>query len=159
MRANWKAAAAAAVCVAAIAVAQSGSAAATGVQRAARGAQADTVKVANSMIGPLLVNHAGYTVFFFTKEKRDSDLCARIKDCMKDWPPVTTADAPLAGPGVNPALLGSIPYQGSLRQVTYAGHPLHTYRLDYGRASMMNIGNKQYGGKWYALTPSATVIK
>lgn len=111
------------------------------------------------MIGPLLVNHDGYTVFMFTREHAGQDVCAHIKGCMHDWPPVTTADGPVAGPGVNPALLGTIPYRGKLRQVTYAGHPLHTYRLDYGRGSMMNVGNKQYGGSWYALTASAAVIK
>ena len=117
------------------------------------------LRIANTMVGPLLVNQPGYTVFMFNKDRRDDDVCARIRGCLQQWPAVTTAERLVAGPGVKRSLLGSIPYRGRLRQVTYAGHPLHTYKFDYGPGSMMNIGNKQFGGSWYALDAAATPIK
>ena len=43
------------------------------------------------------------------------------------WPAITTTGAPVAGPGVNPALLGSVNRSGVGRQVTYAGHPLYLF--------------------------------
>ena len=43
------------------------------------------------------------------------------------WPAITTVGAPVAGPGVNPALLGSVNRSGVGRQVTYAGHPLYLF--------------------------------
>jgi predicted lipoprotein with Yx(FWY)xxD motif len=44
-----------------------------------------------------------------------------------DWPALTTDAAPIAGPGVNPKLLGSTFRRGVGTQVTYAGHPLYLY--------------------------------
>jgi predicted lipoprotein with Yx(FWY)xxD motif len=45
-----------------------------------------------------------------------------------DWPAFTTNGRPVAGPGVNPWLLGSV-YRADLGtyQVTYAGHPLYLF--------------------------------
>ena len=45
-----------------------------------------------------------------------------------DWPAFTTARKPIAGPGVDPHLLGSV-FRSDLGtfQVTYAGHPLYLF--------------------------------
>ena len=45
-----------------------------------------------------------------------------------DWPALTTTRKPIAGPGVDPHLLGSV-YRADLGtfQVTYAGHPLYLF--------------------------------
>ena len=44
--------------------------------------------------------------------------------------------------------------RGKLREVTYAGWPLHSYKFAYSaQASVINIGIKQFGGQWYALEP------
>jgi hypothetical protein len=45
------------------------------------------------------------------------------------WPALLTQGAPIAGPGVNPRLLGTVtrtdlPGLGAVQQVTYAGWPL-----------------------------------
>lgn len=44
-----------------------------------------------------------------------------------DWPALTTIGAPIAGPGVNQKLLGSVDRPGIGNQVTYGGHPLYLY--------------------------------
>jgi len=44
-----------------------------------------------------------------------------------DWPALTSTGAPVAGPGVNPKLLGSVYRRGIGRQVTYGGHPLYLF--------------------------------
>ena len=51
------------------------------------------------------------------------------------WPALLTQGDPIAGPGVNPALLGAVtrtdmPFGGPVRQVTYAGLPLYRFFLD-----------------------------
>jgi predicted lipoprotein with Yx(FWY)xxD motif len=43
------------------------------------------------------------------------------------WPALTTTGPPAAGPGVNPALLGTVHRAGVGTQVTYAGHPLYLF--------------------------------
>ena len=53
------------------------------------------------------------------------------------------------------AARSTIPYAGKLREVTYAGWPLHTYKFAYSaQSSVINIGIKQFGGPWYALAPA-----
>jgi predicted lipoprotein with Yx(FWY)xxD motif len=49
-------------------------------------------------------------------------------DLNADWPAFTTDRPPIAGPGVDPFLLGSV-YRADLGtyQVTYAGHPLYLF--------------------------------
>jgi predicted lipoprotein with Yx(FWY)xxD motif len=118
-----------------------------------------TVKIASTAVGPLVVDKSGYTVYMFKRDKPRKDVCRTIKKCEKDWPAVTTKGKPVAGPGVKKSLLGSIPYKGKLREVTYNGHPLHTYRFDASKGSVINIGNRQYGGAWYALSPKGGVVK
>jgi hypothetical protein len=51
------------------------------------------------------------------------------------WPALFTEGAPIAGPGVNPTLLGTVtradlPGLPSVEQVTYAGLPLYRFFLD-----------------------------
>lgn len=57
------------------------------------------------------------------------DTCAGAEtDAHADWPALTTDGPPVAGPGVNRWLLGSV-YRSDLRafQVTYGGHPLYLF--------------------------------
>jgi predicted lipoprotein with Yx(FWY)xxD motif len=44
-----------------------------------------------------------------------------------EWPALTTSGPPVAGPGVERRLLGSIQRKGIGRQVTYGGHPLYLF--------------------------------
>ena len=72
---------------------------------------------------------------------------------------MTTTGRPVVGPGVDVNLLGTTPYKGKLRQVTYAGWPLHTYKFAYSaQTSVINIGIKQFGGQWDALGPAGQLI-
>jgi predicted lipoprotein with Yx(FWY)xxD motif len=107
----------------------------------------------------LLVNKSGRTIYMFTRDRRRKDKCRKIKGCERDWPAVTTTGKPVAGPGVKKSLLGTIPYKGKLRELTYKGYPLHTYRFDTSNGSVINIGNRQYGGGWYALNARGGQIK
>ena len=44
-----------------------------------------------------------------------------------DWPALTTTGPPVAGPGVNRKLLGTVYRPGIGDQVTYGGHPLYLF--------------------------------
>lgn len=55
----------------------------------------------------------------------ESDLLNGVKS--DDWPALTTTGRPVAGPGVNPRLLGTVERPGIGDQVTYAGHPLYLF--------------------------------
>jgi len=118
------------------------------------------IEVQNTLAGSVITDPRGYVLFVFPLEHGSNALCVAKKKCMTDWPAVTTVGRPIAGPGVNAALLGTIPYKGKLRQVTYDGRPLHTYKFAYSaESSVMNIGIKQFGGPWDALTVTGGLIK
>jgi predicted lipoprotein with Yx(FWY)xxD motif len=55
----------------------------------------------------------------------ESDLINAVKS--DDWPAFTTKSTPVAGPGVNPRLLGTVERRGIGDQVTYGGHPLYLF--------------------------------
>jgi predicted lipoprotein with Yx(FWY)xxD motif len=117
------------------------------------------IKIGNTLAGQVVTNGAGYVLMMFPREENSLTICRRIKSCMSDWPPVTTTEAPVAGPGVDANLLGSEPYKGKLREVTYAGWPLHTYRFAYSvQTSVINIGIRQFGDQWDALGPAGQLI-
>ena len=79
------------------------------------------------------------------------------------WPALLTAGAPIAGPGVNPTLVGTVtrtdmPGISSVQQVTYAGLPLYRFFLDEvpGEAEGVNLFDPvtSPGGTWYLVDPS-----
>jgi predicted lipoprotein with Yx(FWY)xxD motif len=137
--------------------------AAVGVAESGAVARAKTgrafVQIGNTLAGPLVVNNRGYVLFTFTENRRKQNRCVKIKNCVVDWPPVTTTGKAIAGPGINPKLLRTIPYKGKLRQVTYAGYPLDTYKFsDSAEDSVTNIGIKQFGGPWDAVTATGKTL-
>ncbi len=81
------------------------------------------------------------------------------------WPALLTKGDPLAGSGVNPALLGTVtrtdldlPSVASVRQVTYAGLPLYRFFLDQapGDTQGANLDDPvtSPAGIWYLVDPS-----
>ena len=78
------------------------------------------------------------------------------------WPALLTAGAPIAGPGVNPRLLGTVtrtdlPGLSSVQQVTYAGQPLYRFFLDKaaGDTQGANLDDPvtSPAGIWYLVDP------
>jgi predicted lipoprotein with Yx(FWY)xxD motif len=108
--------------------------------------------------GKILVNGGGFTLYAFTKDAAKRDNCMKVSGCIAVWSPLTTTGSPVAGPGVKASLLGTIPYKGSLKQVTYAGHPLYTYKGDDGPGATEYIGASQSGGRWPALSASGQEV-
>jgi len=80
------------------------------------------------------------------------------------WPALLTDGSPIAGPGVNPALLGTVTRTdvlpgSSVQQVTYAGLPLYRFFLDDtpGATQGVNLFDPVTSptGIWYLVEPTA----
>jgi predicted lipoprotein with Yx(FWY)xxD motif len=78
------------------------------------------------------------------------------------WPALLTKGAPIAGPGANPALLGTVTRTDvlsgqSVQQVTYAGLPLYRFFLDEtpGETDGANLFDPVTSptGTWYLVGP------
>jgi predicted lipoprotein with Yx(FWY)xxD motif len=117
--------------------------------------------------------YAGYTLYYITSDQPNNYACtAKIvnslpggpgsctgpsNDQKAEWPAITTNGAPIAGPGVNQKLLGSVNRTGIGTQVTYAGHPL--YLFDQAPGQLTGEGWDEpslppWHGVWWVMTPS-----
>lgn len=71
--------------------------------------------------------------------------------CAQFWPPVLTAGAPVAGPGIQASLLGTTTRNDGKVQVTYNGHPLYYFVQDKNSGDITGEESAAFGAKWYIL--------
>jgi len=121
-------------------------------------AASPTIKVASTKLGKILETGSGFTVYEFTADGHNRDVCQTRSGCTSTWPPLTSTTKPTAGAGVNAHLLGTIKLANGGTQVTYAGHPLYRYELD-SHGSTDYVGAREFGGSWYAMTSAAKAVK
>jgi predicted lipoprotein with Yx(FWY)xxD motif len=124
----------------------------------AAAARAPTVRLEQTSLGKILVDGSGATLYMFTRDRRNKDRCANVSGCLGIWPALTTTHKPVAGAGVRSSLLGTIKFHGDVRQVTYAGHPLYGYVLDFGPRSTFYVGTEEYGGRWNAVNAAGKAV-
>jgi predicted lipoprotein with Yx(FWY)xxD motif len=132
---------------------------ALGTGIAGASAKREKLQLRRTSVGTILVNGRGFTVYAFTRDSRNKDTCQQLKGCTGVWPPVTSASNALAGSGVKSSLIGSITLRGGAKQVTYAGHPLYTYRGDSGPGQTSYVNFSAFGGRWPALNASGQEVK
>ncbi len=114
-------------------------------------------------LGTILVDGGGLTLYLFVPDKQSShSTCDDV--CALQWPPLVLPEgvaAPVAGPGVDPALLSVSTRTDSTiggRQVNYNGWPLYTWPLDTAPGQATGQGLNNAGGLWYVLSPRGTPI-
>lgn len=109
------------------------------------------MSVASTSYGTVLVEgsagYVGCSLYVLTSDKlrtltwgAEPFACSNNQNVLRApcasilWPALLTNGAPIAGPGVNPALLGTVTRTDllsgpSVQQVTYAGLPLYRFFL------------------------------
>jgi len=117
-----------------------------------------TLQLRRTSIGTILVDASGYTLYAFSKDGRNHDVCAREIACLAVWPALVSSH-PTAGAGVKRRLIGTIRVTGVGRQVTYAGHPLYTYDGDDQPGETAYVNTFQSGGYWPALDAAGHEVK
>jgi predicted lipoprotein with Yx(FWY)xxD motif len=116
------------------------------------------LKLRKTSAGTILVDSRGFTLYAFTKDRRNHDACASIRNCLAVWPMLTVTGKPTAGPGVRRSLIGTITVKGK-KQVTYAGHPLYRYIADTAPGQTYFINILQFGGRWPAVNAAGQEVK
>lgn len=128
-------------------------------------AQAATVELRQTMLGPIITNEAGFTLYIFTADKKHIDHCVFINgiygSCPAIWPPLEVAEGelPTVGMGLKSRLIGTTTLPGGEKQVTYKKHPLYTYSKDLAAAETSYVGFAAFGGSWFTLNGKGRVIK
>src|SRR6478672_8853853 len=137
-----------------------------------------TVSAASTAYGKVLVvgsgDHAGCSLYVLTSDQLHA-LTAAPFACSDNanplgapcdsilWPALLTNGAPIAGPGINPTLLGTVtrndmPFGGSVQQVTYNGLPLYRFIFDEepGETEGANLFDPITSptGTWYLVDPA-----
>jgi predicted lipoprotein with Yx(FWY)xxD motif len=165
--------AAAAATLALAGVGCAAAAAATPADSASRGT------VVSSLQGPfgrmLVVGsgaYAGFTLYVITSDDKGHYGCTTkvmtifghtgsctgaSDDASAEWPAITTVGKPVAGPGVNARLLGSVVRAHVGRQITYAGHPLYLFDQAPGQVSGEDWDEPSlppWHGVWTVVSPS-----
>lgn len=108
-----------------------------------------TLKTEHAGGGTVLANAKGYTVYWFSADHGTTSACTG--SCAATWPPVT--GTPMAASGVTlTGKLGTITRQGGIKQATYNGHPLYTFKLDTAPGQVHGNGVASFGGTWYSIT-------
>jgi predicted lipoprotein with Yx(FWY)xxD motif len=109
---------------------------------------AATVQLATTDLGEILVDGDGNTLYMFGKDTKGQPSTCEGQ-CLEFWPPlVADGGDPVAGDGVDEALLSTIERSDGAAQVAYAGFPLYTYIEDTKPGDTTGQG---VGGVWFVL--------
>ncbi|KIS25702.1 hypothetical protein TV39_19595 [Arthrobacter sp. SPG23] len=118
-------------------------------------AGAAELKTASSAAGQIVVDAKGMSVYFFTKDVKDSATSACTGACIAAWPPVLTeSDAP-AVEGVT-GTVATIPTPEGKKQVTINGLPVYYYVKDKAAGDITGQGVNDV---WYLVSPAGDMVK
>ena len=113
------------------------------------------LRTAASSAGEIVVDAKGMSVYFFTKDVKDSGTSACTDACLAAWPPVTTAAETPQVEGVT-GTVGTITTPDGAKQVTLNGLPLYYFAKDTKAGDILGQG---VNGVWYLADPSGEMIR
>lgn len=122
---------------------------------AAPAAGATSVGLQDTPLGRILVDGGGRTLYMFAMDsKGQAGTCEG--QCLAAWPALLApSGAPVAGSGVDGALLSTIARSDGTSQVAYAGWPLYTFARDTAPGDTAGQG---VNGVWFVLDAAGTVL-
>jgi predicted lipoprotein with Yx(FWY)xxD motif len=113
------------------------------------------LKTASSSKGDILVDGKGMSVYYFTKDVKDSGKSNCTGDCLVKWPPVIAATDTPKVEGVT-GTVGTIDTPDGKKQVTVNGMPVYLWEKDKAPGDITGQG---VGNVWYLVAPDGTMIK
>ncbi|XAS71688.1 hypothetical protein VUN82_21810 [Micrococcaceae bacterium Sec5.1] len=113
------------------------------------------MKVASSSAGQIVVDSKGMSLYFFTKDVKDSGSSACTGACLTAWPVFTTTSDKPTVEGVT-GTVGTIATPDGKKQVTLNGMPLYYYAKDKAPGDVTGQGVQSV---WYLVSPSGEMIK
>ena len=108
----------------------------------------------NAILGSILTEISGRTLYLFTNDKRNVSNCSG--GCAGAWPPLATIGDPVAGEGVAEGSLGTIAREDGYTQVTYNGWPLYNFANDDKPGDSKG---QDRGGVWYVVSADGGAIQ
>lgn len=109
--------------------------------------------VADSDLGPILVDAEGFTLYVLLSSDGDPDACSG--SCAEIWPPLAFDPVGELGRGLDPAQIGQAPRADGTTQAVYGGHPLYRYRDD---SVPGDVNGQGINDIWFVLDPTGEVV-
>lgn len=110
------------------------------------------VHVAESDLGPILVDPDGFTLYIFTADTDGVSTC--YDDCAATWPPVP-ADTALSS-DLDAAMFGTAARDDGSEQLTVNGMPLYLFAPDTAPGDTNGQGAN---GVWFVVDESGSMIE
>jgi predicted lipoprotein with Yx(FWY)xxD motif len=110
---------------------------------------------ASSSLGDIVVDAKGMSVYYFTKDVKDSGTSACTGGCLTAWPPLLTTSAEPKVEGVT-GTVGTITTPEGAKQVTLNGLPLYYFAKDTKAGDILGQGVNDV---WYLADPAGEMIK
>ena len=108
--------------------------------------------------GSYLVDASGRALYILEGQRSGAGMHRCMGDCLRVWPALHSSGVPLAGSGLDPRRLSSMPMHGAAH-VTYAGWPLYYYYRDRGPGNTTGQHVTDRWGTWHLLSPSGEPIR
>ena len=109
------------------------------------------VKIAQSDLGPILVDQMGRTLYAFTKDENKSSACD--VDCIAVWPALTAQSKVDAKDGADANLVSQIDESS---QAVYGKWPLYYFVGDQVPGDLNGQG---VDDEWFAIAPDGKLVK
>jgi predicted lipoprotein with Yx(FWY)xxD motif len=113
-----------------------------------------TLAVASTSLGDVLVDADGMTLYLFDPDQQGASTC--YDQCAQAWPPLTVTGDPVAGEGVDAALLGVTERTDGTRQVTYNEWPLYLWAKD---AQAGDVTGQAVNDVWWVVDPAGEPVR
>lgn len=121
-----------------------------------------TIKTASvAGLGTVLVDGAGRTLYTLTSETAGKITCTTANGCTDYWSQMDSkSDQRHETRGsARASMIGSEKGTPGTRVLTYHGRPLYTYVGDTANGQASGEGLKSFGGTWYAVSASGSLVK
>lgn len=110
--------------------------------------------IAETPLGPIVVNADGMSVYMFDKDTQNSGTSVCEGECLTNWPAVTVTDDSPEVEGVTGTVDTITRTDGSL-QVTLNGWPLYLYAGDLAAG---DVTGQAVGGIWWVISPAGEKV-
>lgn len=107
---------------------------------------------ADSALGEILVDGTGRTLYLFVPDAQGDSTC--YDECEQNWPPLT--GEPVAGEGIDAALIGTTTRTDGTVQATFNGWPLYYFG---GDAAAGDSNGQGLNDVWYVVSAAGDAIE
>jgi predicted lipoprotein with Yx(FWY)xxD motif len=114
---------------------------------------ASGVHVETTSLGRVLADADGNTVYMFSTDSSGKSTCDAT--CLQYWPPVAPGKAASDVTGK----VASTTTTAGGKIATVSGWPVYTFSLDQKPGDVSGEGLSDFGGVWYAVSPSGQPVK